>query len=62
MARCPPLTLTHGSIEANNIESAGYVLNGNTGADIFTGAAASGIALNSPLINDPGLVSGKFVA
>jgi hypothetical protein len=32
-----------------------YDFHGNTGAD------ASGIAVNSPLITDPGLVSGKFI-
>jgi flagellar hook-associated protein 1 FlgK len=37
----------------NNVYSKGYDLNGNTGADLFTGSDASDISVNSSLANDP---------
>ena len=40
--------------QVNGIYSSGYDLNGNTGANFFTGTDASDIAVNSTLANDPG--------
>ena len=40
--------------QVNGIYSSGYDLNGNTGADLFTGTDASDIGVNSALANDPG--------
>lgn len=39
--------------QVNGIYSSGYDLNGNTGADLFTGTDASDIGVNSALANDP---------
>jgi flagellar hook-associated protein 1 FlgK len=39
--------------QVNGIYSTGYDLNGNTGADFFTGTDASDIGVNSALVNDP---------
>jgi flagellar hook-associated protein 1 FlgK len=39
--------------QVNGIYSSGYDLNGNTGADFFTGTDASDIGVNSALANDP---------
>jgi flagellar hook-associated protein 1 len=39
--------------QVNGIYSSGYDLNGNTGADLFTGTGASDIGVNSALANDP---------
>jgi len=39
--------------QVNSIYSAGYDLNGNTGANFFTGTNASDIAVNSSLVGDP---------
>ncbi len=39
--------------QVNGIYSGGYDLNGNTGADLFTGTDASDIGVNSALANDP---------
>jgi len=39
--------------QVNSVYSAGYDLNGNTGQDLFTGAGASDIGVNSSVANDP---------
>ena len=39
--------------QVNGIYSSGYDLNGNTGADLFTGTDASDIGVNGAVANDP---------
>lgn len=39
--------------QVNGIYSGGYDLNGNTGANFFTGTDASNIGVNNALVNDP---------
>jgi flagellar hook-associated protein 1 len=39
--------------QVNGIYSSGYDLNGNTGANFFTGTDASNIGVNSTVVNDP---------
>ena len=41
---------------------AGYDLNGNTGADLFTGTTASDIGVNAALANDPSALQAAGVA
>jgi len=48
--------------QVNNIYSPGYDLNGNTGADFFTGTGASNIGVNSALGNDPSQVQASGTA
>jgi flagellar hook-associated protein 1 FlgK len=48
--------------QVNNIYSPGYDLNGNTGANFFTGTDASDIGVNSALANDPSQVQASGVA
>jgi flagellar hook-associated protein 1 FlgK len=48
--------------QVNGIYSSGYDLNGNTGADFFTGTDASNIGVNSALANDPGAVQASGTA
>lgn len=48
--------------QVNTIYSAGYDLNGNTGANFFTGTNASDISVNSDLLNDPSLVQAAGVS
>ena len=42
--------------QVNSIYSAGYDLNGDTGANFFTGSGASDIGIDSDLLADPSLV------
>jgi flagellar hook-associated protein 1 FlgK len=42
--------------QVNSVYSAGYDMNGNTGANFFTGTNASDIGVNGALANDPTLV------
>ncbi len=46
----------------NGIYTTGYDLNGNTGADFFTGTGAADIAVNSSLTNDPSALQASGVA
>jgi flagellar hook-associated protein 1 FlgK len=48
--------------QVNNIYSTGYDLNGNTGANFFTGTDAATIGVNAALQNDPTLVQAAGVA
>jgi flagellar hook-associated protein 1 FlgK len=48
--------------QVNGIYSSGYDLNGNTGADFFTGTDASDIGVNSALVNDPGQIQASGTA
>lgn len=48
--------------QVNGIYSSGYDLNGNTGADFFTGSNAGNIAVNENLVNDPSQVQAADVA
>jgi len=48
--------------QVNNVYSAGYDLNGNTGAIFFTGTDASNIGVNSALANDPSQFQAAGVA
>lgn len=48
--------------QVNSVYSAGYDMNGNTGADFFTGTDASDIGVNSALANDPTLVQASGTA
>jgi flagellar hook-associated protein 1 len=48
--------------QVNGIYSSGYDLNGNTGADFFTGTDASDIGVNSALVNDPSQVQASGTA
>jgi flagellar hook-associated protein 1 len=48
--------------QVNGIYSSGYDLNGNTGADFFTGTGASDIGVNSALASDPGAFQASATA
>jgi flagellar hook-associated protein 1 FlgK len=48
--------------QVNSIYSAGYDLNGNTGADFFTGTNAATIGVNTNLDTDPSQVQAAGVA
>lgn len=48
--------------QVNNTYSAGYDLNGNTGADFFTGTDAATIGVNATLQNDPSAVQASAAA
>ena len=48
--------------QVNGIYQNGYDLDGNTGANFFTGSDASDIAVNSALVNDPSQVQAAGVA
>ena len=48
--------------QVNGIYSNGYDLNGNTGANFFTGTNAGDIAVNSNLVNDPSQVQAAGTA
>jgi flagellar hook-associated protein 1 FlgK len=48
--------------QVNGIYQNGYDLNGNTGADFFTGSDAASIGVNSALLNDPSQVQAAGVA
>ncbi len=47
--------------QVNSVYSTGYDLNGNTGADFFTGTGASDIAVNANLVNNPSAVQAAGV-
>lgn len=48
--------------EVNAAHSAGFGLNGTTGANFFTGANASDIAVNTDLLRDPALLQASGVS
>jgi flagellar hook-associated protein 1 FlgK len=48
--------------KVNTVYRAGYDLNGNTGADFFTGTKAGDIGVNSTLANDPSAFQASGVA
>jgi flagellar hook-associated protein 1 FlgK len=48
--------------QVNSVYSPGYDLNGNTGADFFTGTDASSIGVNSNLLTDPSQVQAAGTA
>jgi flagellar hook-associated protein 1 FlgK len=48
--------------QVNGIYQNGYDLNGNTGADFFTGSDAASIGVNSALLTDPSQVQAAGVA
>jgi flagellar hook-associated protein 1 len=48
--------------QVNGIYSSGYDLNGNTGANFFTGTDASDIAVNSTVANDPDSIQASGAA
>src|SRR5579883_417902 len=48
--------------QVNGVYTAGYDLNGNTGANFFTGTNASDIGVNSNLGNDPSQVQAAGIA
>ncbi len=48
--------------QVNAVYSKGYDLNGNTGADFFTGADASDIGVNATLASDPSTLQAAGVA
>jgi flagellar hook-associated protein 1 FlgK len=48
--------------EVNAVHSAGFGLNGTTGANFFTGANASDIAVNTDLLRDPALLQASGVS
>jgi len=48
--------------QVNNAYRGGYDLNGNTGADFFTGTNASDIGVNAALVNDPSSLQASGVA
>lgn len=48
--------------QVNTVYSAGYDLNGNTGASFFTGTTAADIGVNSSLVTDPSLVQAAGTA
>ncbi len=48
--------------QVNSVYSAGYDLNGNTGANFFTGTDAASISVNPNLNNDPAQVQAAGVA
>lgn len=41
----------------NNLQEAGYDINGDQGEQFFTGNSAANIAVNTDILNDPGLVA-----
>ena len=48
--------------QVNAIHSAGYSLNGSTGAQFFTGSDAATIGVNSALVTDPSLIQASGVS
>ena len=48
--------------QVNNAYRSGYDLNGNTGADFFTGTNASDIGINAALVSDPSSLQASGVA
>ena len=48
--------------QVNTVYRAGYDLNGNTGADLFTGTNASDIGVNATLASDPSSLQASGVA
>ena len=48
--------------QVNTAYRAGYDLNGNTGADFFTGTNASDMGVNAALVNDPASLQASGVA
>jgi flagellar hook-associated protein 1 len=48
--------------QVNTVYSTGYDLNGNTGADLFTGTNAGDIGVNTALANDPSSLQASGVA
>ena len=48
--------------QVNTTYRAGYDLNGNTGADFFTGTNAGDIGINAALVNDPSALQASGVA
>jgi flagellar hook-associated protein 1 FlgK len=48
--------------EVNGVHSAGFGLNGSTGANFFTGTDAGTIQVNSALVNDPSLIQAASVS
>ena len=48
--------------QVNTAYKAGYDLNGNTGANFFTGSDASDIAVNTTLVNDPSTLQASGAA
>jgi flagellar hook-associated protein 1 len=48
--------------EVNMVHASGFGLGGTTGADFFTGADASDIAVNTALVNDPSMIQASGVS